>query len=105
MEGNLPFLFYFVFDGNYQVQAPWRAHIWRGDLTEDFLLYEFGGLISGGAYTWRGLFSEFYGILNLYIINSLGYLFVMFTTIIAFDVMSLRERTLREVVSPGRTLR
>ena len=29
----------------------------------------------------------------------------MFTTIIAFDVMSLRERTLREVVSPGRTLR
>ena len=58
-----------------------------------------------GAYIWRGLFSEFYGILNLYIINSLGYLFVMFTTIIAFDVMSLRERTLREVVSPGRTLR
>ena len=58
-----------------------------------------------GAYIWRGLFSEFYGILNLYIINSLGYLFVMFTTIIAFDVMSLRERTLREVVSPARTLR
>ena len=58
-----------------------------------------------GAYIWRGLFSEFYGILNLYIINSLGYLFVMFTTIIAFDVMSLGERTLQEVVSPGRTLR
>ena len=57
-----------------------------------------------GAYTWRGLFSEFYGILNLYIINSLGYLFVMFTTIIAFDVMSLGERTLRAVVSAGRTL-
>ena len=57
-----------------------------------------------GAYIWRGLFSEFYGILNLYIINSLGYLFVMFTTIIAFDVMSLGERTLRAVVSPGRTL-
>ena len=55
-----------------------------------------------GAYIWRGLFSEFYGILNLYIINSLGYLFVMFTTIIAFDVMSLGERTLRAVVSPGR---
>ena len=57
-----------------------------------------------GAYIWRGLFSEFYGILNLYIINSLGYLFVMFTTIIAFDVMSLGERTLRAVVSAGRTL-
>ena len=24
--------------------------------------YELGGLIFGGAYTWRGLFSEFYGI-------------------------------------------
>ena len=31
----------------------------------DFLRYEFGGLIFGGAYTWRGLFSEFYGILFL----------------------------------------
>ena len=62
MEGNLSFkidwaslivgskftvfaLFYFVFDGNFQVQAP-------------------GGLIFGGTYTWRGLFSEFYGILQ-----------------------------------------
>ena len=26
--------------------------------------YEFGGLIFGGAYTWRGLFSEFYGSLR-----------------------------------------
>ena len=34
----------------------------EGDLTEGFLYYEFGGLIFGGAYTWRGLFSEFYGI-------------------------------------------
>ena len=30
---------------------------------EVFLHYEIGGLIFGGAYTWRGLFSEFYGIL------------------------------------------
>jgi len=29
---------------------------------EGFLRYQFGGLIFGGAYTWRGLFSEFYGI-------------------------------------------
>ena len=28
---------------------------------EGFLRYEFGGLIFGGAYTWKGLFSEFYG--------------------------------------------
>ena len=38
------------------------AYIWRGDLTDGFLCYRFGGLIFGGAYTWRGLFSEFYGI-------------------------------------------
>ena len=38
-------LFYFVFEGNCQVQAP-------------------GGLIFGRAYTQRGLFSEFYGILQ-----------------------------------------
>ena len=59
MEGNLRFkidwasviigmkftvfaLFYFLNEGNFQVLAP-------------------GGLIFGGAYTWRGLFSEFYG--------------------------------------------
>ena len=28
---------------------------------EGFLSYRIGGLIFGGAYTWRGLFSEFYG--------------------------------------------
>ena len=33
-----------------------------GDLTEGFLRYDSGGLILGGAYTWRGLFSEFYCI-------------------------------------------
>ena len=38
--------------------------MWRGDLTEGFLRYDFGGLIFGGAYTWRGLFSEFYGIFS-----------------------------------------
>ena len=43
---------------------PPGAYIRRGDLTEGFLRYEFGGLIFGGAYTWRGLFSEFYGILT-----------------------------------------
>ena len=51
-------LFYLVFEGNF----PQGAYIWRGDLTEGFLRYRFGGLVFGGAYTWRGLFSEFYGI-------------------------------------------
>ena len=56
-------LFYFVFEGKFQVQAPpGGAYIRRGDLTEGFLGYDFGGLIFGGACTWRGLFSEFYGM-------------------------------------------
>ena len=56
-------LFYFVFEGNFQVQAPGGAYIWRGNLMADFLRCEFGGLILGGAYTWWGFFSEFYHIL------------------------------------------
>ena len=44
-------LFYFVFEGNFQVQASGGSD----DLTEGFLRYEFGclqleGLIHGGAY-------------------------------------------------------
>ena len=43
-------LFCFVFEGKFQVQAPWGSYIWRGDLTEGLLRYGFGGLIHGGAY-------------------------------------------------------
>ena len=80
MEGNLRFkidwasiivgskfiifaLLYFVFEGNFPSTRPRGAYIWRGDLTEGFWRYRFRGLIFGGAYKWRGLFSEFYGIL------------------------------------------
>ena len=57
-------LFYLVFEGNFPNTSPRGAYIWRSDLMEDFLCYRFGGLyleglIHGGAYTWRGLFSEF----------------------------------------------
>ena len=55
-------LFYFVYEGNFPSTSPRGTYIWRGDLTEGFLRYRFGGLIFGGAFTWRGLFSEFYGI-------------------------------------------
>ena len=48
MEGDLPFL-------------PCFTLYLRGDLTEGFLRYEFREPIFGGAYTWWGLFSEFYG--------------------------------------------
>ena len=57
-------LFYFVFEGNFPSTSPRGAYFWRGDLTEGFLRYRFVRLISGGAYTRRGLFSEFYGILH-----------------------------------------
>ena len=57
-------LFYVVFEGNLPSTSPWGSYIWRGDLTEGFLRNRFGGLIFGGAYTWRGLFSEFYGNFN-----------------------------------------
>ena len=43
-------LFYFVFEGNFQVQAPGGAYIWRGDLTKGFFRYEFERIIFGGAY-------------------------------------------------------
>ena len=56
-------LLYFAFEGSFPSTSPRGAYIWRGDLTEGFLSYQIGGLIFGGAYTWRGLFSEFYGIL------------------------------------------
>ena len=64
LEVNLPVLLCFTLNlrAIFQVQAPRGAYIWRGDLTEGFLCYWFGGLIFGGAYTWRGLFSEFYGM-------------------------------------------
>ena len=46
-------LFYFVFEGKFPSTSRQGAYIWRGDLTEGFLRYRFGGLISvifGGAY-------------------------------------------------------
>ena len=55
-------LFYFVFEGNFPSTSPRGAYIWRGDLTEGFLRYRIGGHIFGEASTWRGSFSEFYGI-------------------------------------------
>ena len=79
MEGNLRFkidwasfivgskfavfaLFYFLFEGNFPSTSPRGAYIWRSYLTEGCFRYRFGGLIFGGASTWRGLYSEFYGI-------------------------------------------
>ena len=48
--------FYFVFEDNFQVQAPRGGGglYLEGRFNGGFLNYEFGGLIFGGAYTWRG---------------------------------------------------
>ena len=52
-------LFYFVFESKFQVQAPRRAYILRGDLTEGFLRYDFGGLIFGGVIHGGDYFRNF----------------------------------------------
>ena len=57
-------LLYFVFEGNFPSTSSRGAYIWRGDLTEGFLRCRFGGRIFGGAYTRRGVFSEFYGMIR-----------------------------------------
>ena len=49
--------------GKFPSTNPRAAYTWRGDLTEGFLRYEFGGLIFGGAYTWMRLI---FGILWYY---------------------------------------
>ena len=43
-------LFHVVFEGNFPSKSPPGVYIWRGDLTEVFLRYWFGGLTFGGAY-------------------------------------------------------
>ena len=43
-------LSYFVFEPKFPSTSLQGAYIWRGDLTEGFLRYRFGGLIHGGAY-------------------------------------------------------
>ena len=53
-------LFCFVFEGNFQVQAPGRAYVRRGDLTEGFFALR----------VWGGLHLEglIFGILRHFII-------------------------------------
>ena len=67
-EGNLHFKINWaslLWEGNLSFLLCLTLYIRRGDLTEGFLGYDFGGLIFGGAYTGRGLFSEFYSMLLL----------------------------------------
>ena len=54
-------LFYFAFEGNFQVQAPGRLYS-EGRFNEGLFELRVSGPYIVGAYTWRGLFSEFYGM-------------------------------------------
>ena len=56
-------LFQFVFEGNFQVQAPGHLHSGRPFNRGFFVLRVWG------AYIWRGLFSEFYGILPFVLVS------------------------------------
>ena len=65
LEGNLPFLLCFTLYlraiSKYKPQGGLNL---EGQFNRGFLHYEFGGLIFRGAYTWRGLFSEFYSMVR-----------------------------------------
>ena len=43
-------LCYLVFEGNFPSTSPRWAYIWREDLREGFLRYQFKGLLFGRAY-------------------------------------------------------
>ena len=84
MEGNLRFkidwaslivrrkftifaLFYLCIWGKFPSKSPPGPYIWRGDLTEGFLRYEFGGLIFGGAYfRFYGTFTDRVSVLVVF---------------------------------------
>ena len=51
-------LFYFVFEGKFPSTSPGGSLYLEGRFNEGFFV-----LPVWGAYTWRGLFLEFYGIL------------------------------------------
>ena len=53
-------LFYFVFEGNFQVQAPpppgggrWGGLYLEGQFNRGFFAIQVSGLVSGGAYFWN----------------------------------------------------
>ena len=56
-------LFYLVFEGNFQVQAPGGLYM-EGRFNGRFFALQVWGPTFEGVYTRRGLFSDFYGILH-----------------------------------------
>jgi len=47
------FVLLYIGRANSKYKPPWGAYIRRGNLTEGFFHYDFGGLIFGGAYFWN----------------------------------------------------
>ena len=66
LEVNLPFLLCFTLylRAIFQVQAPGGLYLEGRCNRGFFALPVWGACIWRGLYTWRGLFSEFYSILN-----------------------------------------
>ena len=60
----------------FQVQAPAGAYIWKGDLTEGFLQYRFGGLTFGGAYIHGGAYFRNFTVLYVNGYNYFAYEFL-----------------------------
>ena len=54
-------LFYYIFGQFSKYKSPGGLYL-EGRFNGGFFALPVWGLIFGGAYTWRGLFSEFYGI-------------------------------------------
>ena len=67
VEGNLPFLLCFALysRANSKYKLPRGLTFGGAIVRRVFCVTILGGLISGEAYTWRGLFSEFHGILKI----------------------------------------
>ena len=64
LEGNLPFLLCFTLylRAISEYKPPGRGLYMEGRFKGRFFyVISLGELIFGGTYTWRGLFSEFYG--------------------------------------------
>ena len=63
LEGNLPVLLCFTLylRAISKYKPPGGLYL-KGRFNGGFFALRVWGLIFGGAYTWRGLFSEFYGI-------------------------------------------
>ena len=57
-------LFYFAFEGNFQGQAPPGGLYLKGRFNGWFFALRVRRAYIWKGYTWRGLFSEFYGTLK-----------------------------------------